>query len=291
MTTEYYIAVNGAPVGPMSLEELLKRDLKPESLIWKPGMEQWVKASEMPELASIFEISPEPVTPEEKIWYAMIEGRRQVGPLTISELLAEGLREDTPVWTAGMADWTPARNLPEFETALKTWQTENFNGNNPGVPPNPYYGHQNAGNQWQPRNGFSERNSNSYGHEAGNPNFSRNPQYDDSYYYSSQRQYDHRYEHRNDYQKRPQLQTNWLPWAIGATVAGFFCSCIGAIFGIIGIVQANKANTLYSQGYDEAADRANGNAKIMTIIGYIFAGIGIIATIFLKGFYSSWLNI
>ena len=271
MAEQYYLAENGAPVGPMTLDELLDRNLKPDSLVWKPGMEQWMKAAEMPELASQFPPEPELAEPEERRWYAMFEGHRQAGPHTISELMADGLREDTPVWTAGMSDWAEARTVSDFNSHFqrkRRAESPDYGGN---FPP------------------------------TGENGFAQNPQYNDYFSYGRERRretiynrpnqdYNNPYQRGNDYHNRPQLQTNWLPWAIGATVAGFFCSCIGAIFGIIGIVQANKANTLYSQGYDAEAERANGNAKIMTIIGFIFAGIGIIATIFLKGVYSAWLN-
>lgn len=262
MITDYYLAVGGQPKGPMTLEEILQENLQPDTLVWKTGLPSWVKAKEMPELSIAFEPVIETAEPEERIWFAMIGGNRRIGPLSVSELITEGLTPETPVWKAGMPDWQQANTQEELRKKFAERQAQSTQGY-PGreTPPNP---------------------------------FSNNPQYDSNYYYKSQRQYHNPYhnpyENRNDNRYPSSLRTNWLPWAIGATVVGFFCSCIGAIFGIIGIVQANKANTLYSQGYDEAADRANSNAKIMTIIGYVFAGIGILATIFLKGFYSSLLN-
>ena len=87
------------------------------------------------------------------------------------------------------------------------------------------------------------------------------------------------------------MRTNWLPWAIVATVAGFFTSCIGAIFGIIGIVQANKANSFYAQGFDAEGDAANSNAKTMTIIGLIFAGIGILALFWFGNIFNGLNNL
>lgn len=257
MNTEYYVAINGEPKGPFSLEEVLNMDLKPESLVWKTGLENWIKAADMPELSPIFQ-PEETVEPEERIWYAMIDGNRRVGPMAASELIQEGLKHNTPVWTPGMPDWQQASTREELRKVLEEENMKNTShpyGQN--VPPNP---------------------------------FAQNPQYNNNYYYGSHRKHQGYNPERNQNRYPYEMRTNWLPWAIGATVAGFLCSCIGAIFGIIGIVQANKANTLYSQGYDDAADQANGNAKIMTIIGYVFAGIGIFATIFLKGFYSSFLN-
>ena len=70
--------------------------------------------------------------------------------------------------------------------------------------------------------------------------------------------------------------TNWLPWAIVSTVLNCLFSCFGVIFSIIGIVQANKANSLYQMGNNMEADAANSSAKVMTIISLIFAGLGIL---------------
>ena len=263
MATDYYVAVNGQPKGPMTLEDILNENLTPDSLVWKTGLPAWVKAKELPELLPLFEPPVERVEPEERVWFAMIGGTRRVGPLSATELINEGMTPETPVWKGGMPDWQPANTQHElrrkFEATQNRFQHNDFQQS---VPPNP---------------------------------FASNPQYNNNYYYSRQRQQQNPYMDPNGRMNRnpypSAMRTNWLPWAIGATVVGFLCSCIGAIFGIIGIVQANKANTLFSQGYDEAGERANGNAKTMTILGYIFAGLGILATIFLKGFYSSFLNI
>ena len=84
------------------------------------------------------------------------------------------------------------------------------------------------------------------------------------------------------------MRTNWMTWAIIATIISFFCSCIGVIFGIIGIVQANKANGLYMEGFDTEAEQANNTAKIMTIIAFVLAGIGLVASgVILKNGYSA----
>jgi hypothetical protein len=75
--------------------------------------------------------------------------------------------------------------------------------------------------------------------------------------------------------------TNWLPWAVLATVLGFMSSCIGMVFGIVAIVQANKANRYYAEGVQIAGDSANSTAKTMTIIGLVIAVIGLLYSIYL----------
>lgn len=86
--------------------------------------------------------------------------------------------------------------------------------------------------------------------------------------------------------------TNWLPWAVIATVTGALFSCFGMIFGIVGIVQANKANDYYANGLTAAGDSANSTAKIMTILGFCIAALGLIYTIvmFATGSFSAMVN-
>ncbi len=70
--------------------------------------------------------------------------------------------------------------------------------------------------------------------------------------------------------------TNWLPWAIIGTVFGALFSCIGLIFGIIGIVNANKANRLYMMGDEVQGRIANSSARTMTIISLVLTVLGLI---------------
>ncbi len=72
-----------------------------------------------------------------------------------------------------------------------------------------------------------------------------------------------------------------MTWAIVATVAGFFFSCVGGIFGLIAIFQANKANNCYRSGYDQMGDQANSTAELMTIIGLVHSGVGLFGSIYL----------
>lgn len=86
--------------------------------------------------------------------------------------------------------------------------------------------------------------------------------------------------------------TNWLPWAVVATVLGALFSCFGMIFGIVGIVQANNANKYYENGLTAAGDSANNTAKVMTIVGFCVAALGLIYTIvmFATGSFSAMVN-
>lgn len=192
--------------------------------------------------------------------YYMVVDEKSTGPFTLAEvILHPALRPETLVWKPGLENWVAAETLPELVPAF-TSQQKQHSYHTP-----PEYTSQNP--------------------EAHNP-FANNPQYQPGHSYPPRdnyygRHYGYNQGYRND------IRTNWLPWAIVATVIGFFTSCIGAIFGIIGIVQANKANTFYAQNMNREGDAANSNAKIMTIIGLIFAGIGIAAFFWFGSFFSS----
>ena len=58
-----------------------------------------------------------------------------------------------------------------------------------------------------------------------------------------------------------------------------FVNLIGGF--IIGIVQANKANTAYQRGDFSIGDSANSTARLMTIIAFVFAAIGLFGSIWI----------
>ena len=66
-TIAYHVAVNGQATGPYNLTTLEQMALAGSffrgSLVWKPGMEGWIKAGEVEELATIFQQVPPPVPP------------------------------------------------------------------------------------------------------------------------------------------------------------------------------------------------------------------------------------
>jgi len=44
--------------GPFTLEELKEKPIKRETPVWKKGLRDWARASDLPELNSIFENTP-----------------------------------------------------------------------------------------------------------------------------------------------------------------------------------------------------------------------------------------
>ena len=64
----FHLAINNQSIGPLDLNTLRSYhatgQLTPETLAWKPGMSNWQKASEIPELAQLFQSSPPPLPPK-----------------------------------------------------------------------------------------------------------------------------------------------------------------------------------------------------------------------------------
>ena len=218
----------------------------------------------------------------------MVLDEKSTGPYTLDEItLHPQLTPETLVWKPGIENWVAAKTLPELAPAFMNQRNEPPHTPPPGYKPEYHYQERNFEGgpdserpydnpQWREEN---QRNN----------QFANNPQYQNNHTYHNSNRYYERYDrYHNGY--RPEMRTNWLPWAIVATIVGFFASCIGVIFGIIAIVQANKANTLYAQGFDREGDAANSNAKIMTIIGLIFAAIGIIVAFSFGNIFSGISN-
>lgn len=58
--TQYYLVVNNEQQGPFTLDALKNQQLTPQSLVWTAGMENWLAASQVPTLATLFEQQPDP---------------------------------------------------------------------------------------------------------------------------------------------------------------------------------------------------------------------------------------
>lgn len=177
----------------------------------------------------------------ETLYFMMVNGE-QKGPLAKGALSMHGLTRDTYVWRDGLQDWVTAGQLPEL--------TDLFDESAFGAYAQP---EEPVRNQYPP---YSQQpyGQNPYGRQ----------QYP---YYGHQ------------YQGEPIPHTNWLPWAIVGTVIGALFSCIGLVFGIVGITRANTANKFYGDGHKELGDQANSSARTMTIIALVLGGIGVILSV------------
>lgn len=265
MNPVYYIIENNERKGPFLKEELHTKGITDQTMVWREGLSDWVKAEELDELADLF-LSAESAfgTYAETVdepYFAIINGV-QTGPCTISELIAKGLNQETFVWRNGMGDWMKASTRPDIMAEI--------NANCPPAPEitNPYYG---AGVK-------QTQQTQQPAHPAYQQPQYTQPSYQQQPYQPAQPSYQHPFQQPFQQPQYPRIHTNWLPWAILGTVLGL-CSCIGMIFGIIGIVNANKANTCYMMHDEVNGDIANSSAKSMTLVSLILGGIGMILSV------------
>ncbi len=57
---QYYLVKDGQRVGPLAIDQLTQYGLTPETLVWTDGMTDWVKASQIPEVAALLAPKPAP---------------------------------------------------------------------------------------------------------------------------------------------------------------------------------------------------------------------------------------
>lgn len=76
------------------------------------------------------------------------------------------------------------------------------------------------------------------------------------------------------------FETNKTLSIIAIVVGVVTCGCLTLILGIVGLVFANKAQTLWQAGDVEGARSAASTARIFAIIAFILVVIWLIAVIF-----------
>lgn len=181
-------------------------------------------------------------------FYFILDGERK-GPFNEAQLHSLPLKADTPAWHEGLADWQPASAIPSLLPFIAEEAAFGAYAAPPYQQPQPPHTQYNQPNQrYQPQGSQPQ-------YAAGDPYARQNNGYGEPH-------------------------TNWLPWAIVGTILGICCTgCLGLIFGILGIVYANQANTAYSVGDNVTGRSKNENAKTMTIISLVLAGIGMIGSI------------
>lgn len=133
-------------------------------------------------------------------FYIAVNGN-QAGPYTFDQLRSQNVTPDTLVWFAGQPDWAKASTIPQLQTLFVSQQQPY---QQPQQPQQPQYGQ-------QPQQQYGQPQQPQYGQQQAY----QQPQYGQSIY-----------QQQNDY-GMSQPMTNWLPWAIAATVCGFiFGGCI-----------------------------------------------------------------
>ena len=66
---KYYIANNGQQIGPFEVQDLLANGLNQSSLVWCEGMTNWLPATQVPEVAQLFNQVPPVVPPAQPHGY------------------------------------------------------------------------------------------------------------------------------------------------------------------------------------------------------------------------------
>lgn len=197
--------------------------------------------------------------------YFIISEGQQAGPFPKEHLKARGVEKDTYVWREGLEGWVPASELPELQDIFEETIIQ-------AVPQQPYRQPQQPYRQPQQPYGQPQQPYGQPQQPYGQPQQPYGqPQQP---YGQPQPPYGQPQPYGN-----PVPHTNWMPWAIVGTIVGALFSCIGMIFGIIGIVKANNANKAYAVGDETGGDMNNSSAKTMTIIALVLAGIGLIVNL------------
>ena len=211
--------------------------------------------------------------------YFIISEGQQAGPFPKEHLKARGVEKDTYVWREGLEGWVPASELPELQDIFEETIIQAVPQQPYGQPQQPYRQPQQPYRQPQQPYGQPQQPYGQPQQPYGQP---QQPYGQPQQPYGQPQQpygqpqppYGQPQPYGN-----PVPHTNWMPWAIVGTIVGALFSCIGMIFGIIGIVKANNANKAYAVGDETGGDMNNSSAKTMTIIALVLAGIGLIVNL------------
>ena len=119
----WYLAIDDKPQGPYTEEEIsqkaLRNEINPASMIWKEGMEEWVKIKD----SMISNVLPK----EESEWY-YAENDENHGPITeteLIELIQKGQLSGTNlIWKQGWPNWNEvgSTELSKYVTKIEPVQ-------------------------------------------------------------------------------------------------------------------------------------------------------------------------
>ncbi|MDE5968366.1 MAG: GYF domain-containing protein [Muribaculaceae bacterium] len=86
---EYFAIINHEQVGPITKTELRHLDVYPETMMWREGLDDWKPASELPELADLFQEPSAEISPANGYTITpAAEGYRNMVPHSITALIA-----------------------------------------------------------------------------------------------------------------------------------------------------------------------------------------------------------
>lgn len=182
-------------------------------------------------------------------YYIAINGQ-QSGPFEESSLLSMGVTSSTLVWASGMETWKPAGEVPALAYLFAAQQAPTQFGYSQEQFPQQtqQQAQQSYGQQPYGQHSYGQQ---SYGQQAyGQQAYGQQPYGQQAY--GQQPQYGYGAQFPGNMPPKPD---NYLVWHIITTL----CCCL--VFGIIGIVKANKVNTAYSSGNYEQAQQYSNESK------------------------------
>lgn len=108
---KYYVAHGKEKEGPFSIDDLIKDEMiTSDSLMWMQGMAGWVKAIQIPEIASA--LAKQRELEARNTTFYLLRNNQKYGPHTVRQLLQYHITHDSLVWSDGMAGWVKAKQVP-----------------------------------------------------------------------------------------------------------------------------------------------------------------------------------
>ncbi len=95
---QYWINQGGVQAGPVTIDELEKMKVGPEAYVWRSGLDDWMKITELPELAAVVApvSAPEPPAIEPEAAAAEPEAAPEPEPESVSEPEPEPEQPEAP---------------------------------------------------------------------------------------------------------------------------------------------------------------------------------------------------
>ncbi len=98
MAKEYYLGIDNQQLGPFHKDELLLNGMTEETLVWTEGMSDWLPASDVAELASLFSGTiPPPATTDEISDFGNFDVSSRFGPPSATGQTSLGASATNPL--------------------------------------------------------------------------------------------------------------------------------------------------------------------------------------------------
>lgn len=271
----YFFHRDGVQHGPFTLRQLSEQGLMPETMVWRPGLAEWVQASQVPEIVTFMQslqCPPEPSRPAIEEPSTPVYNEPCDSPIQQEETAVE----EQPYEPQPQHPHYDQPQQPHYDQSQQPHYDQ---------PQQPHYEQ-----PQQPQFGQTYSQQAPYGPQPQQPYgqpYGQQPQqpYGQQYGQQQQQPYGQQYGYRQSYSSYPPGWVNWMPWAITATVIGvIFCGLINAVLGVIAIIKSNSANDAVRRG-DPMAEKDNSTAKTLTIVSFVLTGLAILFIIAYFGWF------